>query len=77
MMTQTEIAKYFKAKYGTKMHQVRVSRLLKGKEQVSWPFACDLSQEFPGRTIQQWKNATPEDLAHAFAQLKPAKEGAA
>lgn len=74
MMTQTEISEYFKAKYGTKIDQGRVSRLLRGEEKVSWPFASDLSTEFPGKTIQQWKKATPDDLEAAFQQLAPIEE---
>jgi len=76
-MTQTEIANYFRTKYGTKIDQARVSRLLKGDEKVSWPFARDLSIEFPGKTIQQWKEATPEDLKRAFAQIRIEKGEAA
>jgi hypothetical protein len=71
MMTQNEIAQYFKSKYGTRIHQVRICNLLKGKEVVSWPFAKDLSIEFPVRTVVQWKNAVPEELKQAFEQLKP------
>ena len=70
MMTQIEIAEYFQTKYGTKINQVRISRMLTGNEHVSWPFAKDLAMEFPGRTIQQWKTATPEELKRAFAQLE-------
>lgn len=77
MMTQTEITDYFRAKYGTKISQGRVSNLVRGKEKVSWPFAADLAQEFPGKTIQQWKDATPEELKRAFDQLKPNHEAAA
>jgi hypothetical protein len=69
MMTQTEIANYFRAKYGTKISQDRVSNLTRGKERVSWPFANDLAQEFPGKDVRGWKNATPEDLKRAFEQL--------
>lgn len=43
--------------------------LLIGKRPVSWPLAERLAELFQDRTIQQWKNATPEDLKHAFAQL--------
>ncbi len=70
MMNQKDIANYFRAKHGTKIDQVRVSRLLRGEEVVSWPFANDLSKEFPGCTIHQWKNVTPDDLKRAFSQIK-------
>ena len=76
MMTQNDIAEYFKLKHGTRINQVRISRMLTGNEQISWPFAKDLSNEFPGKTIQQWKNATPEDLKRAFEQLKTDGEAA-
>jgi len=44
--------------------------MLRGIEPISWPFASSLAIEFPGRTIQQWKNAKPDDLKRAFAQLE-------
>jgi len=69
MMNQTKIAKYFRQKYGTKIDQARVSRMLSGYEPIPWPFANDLSMEFKYRTIQQWKNASPEELKRAFEQL--------
>lgn len=47
-----------------------VSQLLTEKKKVSWPLAEKLSDLFPGKTIQQWKRATPEDLKQAFEQLK-------
>ena len=69
MINQNDIANYFKSKYGIKIDQARISRILRGKKQVSWSFANALSFEFPGRTIQQWKNATPEELRRAFDLL--------
>ncbi len=69
-MNQTDIAAYFKKGYGIKLDQARISRILRNLEPVAWPFALALSQEFPGKTIQQWKKATPEDIKNAFAQLK-------
>lgn len=69
MMTQTDIAEYFKFKYGTKINQVRISRMLSGLEQISWPFANDLAQEFPDKDVRGWKYATQEDLKRAFEQL--------
>lgn len=77
MMTQTEIAEYFKSKYGTKIDQTRVSRLQRGEEKVAWPFAFDLSMEFPERNAKQWKEATPEELRRAFATLSTDKQGEA
>jgi len=46
-----------------------LSMVLNQKRPVSWPFAAKLSDDFPERTIQQWKNAKPEDLTQAFKQL--------
>lgn len=77
MMTQTEIAEYFKSKYGTRIDQTRVSRLQRGEESVAWPFAFDLSIEFPERNAKQWKNATPDELRRAFAQLSTDNQGEA
>nr|WP_321399390.1 hypothetical protein [uncultured Desulfobacter sp.] len=69
MMTQTDIAEHFKSKYGTKINQVRISRMLSGKEPISWTFASDLANEFPCKDVRGWKYATPEDLRRAFEQL--------
>jgi len=68
-MNQKEIANYFKSKYGARIDRIRISKMLRGIEPISWPFASNLAMEFPGRTTQQWKTATPEDLKRAFAQL--------
>jgi len=70
MMNQTDIAAYFKDKYGTKLDQARISRIMRGEDQISWPFARDLSREFPEKDIAEWKDAEPEDLKKAFEQLK-------
>jgi plasmid maintenance system antidote protein VapI len=51
-----------------------VSMILNGKRAVSWPLAARLSDIFPGKTTQQWKQATPEDLRRAFAQLQNEKK---
>ena len=64
-MTQNDIA----AAIGT-VDRTYVNKLLKGKRTVSWPIAARLAELFPGRTIQQWKKATPDDLKRAFAQLE-------
>ena len=74
IMNQKDISNYFRSKYGTKIDQTRVSRLLSGEEQVSWPFANDLSKEFPGFTICYWKNSTPEDIKRAFSQIDRRKK---
>jgi hypothetical protein len=70
MMTQIEIAKYFKAKHDSKISQAKISLLLNGKEAVSWPFACSLAAEFHWMDVQGWKNATPDQLREAFASLR-------
>lgn len=64
-MTQNDIA----AVIGT-VDRTYVNKLLKGQRPVSWPLAARLAELFPGRTIQQWKNAKPDDLKRAFAQLE-------
>ncbi len=58
------------------MTEQYLSMLLKGRK-VSWPLAEKLSDLFPGKTIQQWKKASPEDLKNAFAQLNAQAQGAA
>ena len=69
MMNQNDIATYFNEKYGTKLDQARISRILGGLEPVSWPFAHALSLEFPGRDVASWKTASLEDIKRAFNQL--------
>ena len=69
MMTQNDIAVAI-----GRVDKTYVNKLLTGKRQVSWPLAERLAELFPGRTIQQWKKATPEELKRAFAQLKPNNE---
>ncbi|WP_156887649.1 hypothetical protein [Desulfotignum balticum] len=54
-----------------------VSLTLSGKRPVSWPLAVKLSEDFPAKTTQQWKDASPEDLRRAFAQLPTTKQGEA
>jgi plasmid maintenance system antidote protein VapI len=54
-----------------------VSMILNGKRDISWPLAARLSEMFPGKTTQQWKEATPDDLRRAFAQLPTTKQGEA
>jgi plasmid maintenance system antidote protein VapI len=70
MMTQTKIAAVLKCSQPT------VNVMLTGKRPVSWPIAVRLAELFPGKTLQQWKEATPEDLTLAFEQLRPDKKGA-
>jgi plasmid maintenance system antidote protein VapI len=73
---------------GMKLKQKNISRILgisqpllsmviNGRRDVSWPLAVRLTELFPGKTIQQWKDATPEDLRRAFAQLPTTKQGEA
>jgi len=47
-----------------------LSMLLIGQRLVSWPLASKLADLFPGRTIQQWKAASPDDLRRAFKLLE-------
>ena len=68
MMTQTQISKILGCS------QSAVNLTLTGKRSVSWPLAQKLSGIFPGKTIQQWKNATPTELKRAFNQLYLEKE---
>jgi len=51
-----------------------LSMLLAGKRPVSWPLAAIMSERFPGKTIQQWRNATPKELEVAFKQLPESEE---
>ena len=47
-----------------------LSMLILGKRPVSWPLAERLAELFPGRTIQQWKNADPADLERVLPQIQ-------
>lgn len=60
-----------------RMTEQYLSMLLTGERKVSYPLSEKLSELFPGKTMQQWKKATPEELRAAFAELKPQKETAA
>ena len=68
MMKQKDIAKLL----GIKESYVCMlfSEDIKKYRPVSWPLAKRLSELFPDRTIHQWKNATPDDIKRAFAQIK-------
>jgi len=44
------------------IHQSDVSRILSGARKVSWPLAEKLADLFPGKSIREWKQATPEEL---------------
>jgi len=62
-MKQKKISKYLG------IDETLLSRLLTGKRQVSWPLAEKFSQIFPGKSISQWKRATPEELKQTFRSL--------
>ena len=47
-----------------------VSLTLAGKRAVSWPWAMKLAEDFPGRSVVQWKEARPDDLLKAFRSLE-------
>lgn len=72
MMKQRQIAPIME------ISEQYLSMLLKNQRPVSWPLAVRLAELFPGRTVQQWKVATPEQLKAAFEQLpEPEPESAA
>jgi len=64
MMKQKHIAEILR------VSQPTINLVLTGKRKVSWPLAQKLSNLFPGKTIAQWKNASPEELRIAFSQLE-------
>jgi len=51
-----------------------ISLFKSGKRAVSWPLAEKLCEIFPGKSIKEWKNSKPEQIAKAFDQLKQEKE---
>ena len=46
--------------------QTAVSFILSGKRPISWAQAERLASVFPGKTIKEWKKATPGELKQAF-----------
>jgi plasmid maintenance system antidote protein VapI len=64
MMTQEQISKTLG------FSQPTISLTLAGKKKVSWPMAERLAEMFPGRSIKQWKNATPDQIRAAFSFLE-------
>lgn len=57
--------------------QCRVSRLLNGAEEVSFPLAVKLDQLFPGRGIMGWKTAAAKDVQRLYDHLKMEAEARA
>jgi len=51
-------------------HKSTISLFKSGRREVSWPLAEKLCETFPGKSIKEWKNATPEELKRAFSQLE-------
>jgi plasmid maintenance system antidote protein VapI len=64
MMTQEKISRVLG------FSQPSINLVLTGKRAVSWPLAEKLADLFPGKTIQQWKSATPDELKRAFSLLE-------
>jgi len=52
------------------IEQSQVSRLLNGKEKISWPLALKLSKLFPGKDQEGWHKSGATDLCRVYAQLK-------
>ena len=61
--TQQNIAKLLN------VSQPFINQIMAGKKSVSWPLAEKLSDLFPGKTMREWKKASPEDIKRAFKQL--------
>jgi plasmid maintenance system antidote protein VapI len=61
LITQEQISKHLG------FSQPTINLTLSGKRKVSWPMAVKLAELFPGRTVEQWKGATPEQIKRAFA----------
>ena len=41
-----------------------------GGREPSWPLAEKLCEIFPGKSIKEWKSASPNELKRAFNQIK-------
>ena len=52
------------------LDQPMVSRLLAGKEKISWPLGSKLSKLFPGKDIEGWRSAGSEGLKKEYSRLK-------
>jgi plasmid maintenance system antidote protein VapI len=64
MKTQEQISK------ALGFSQPTINLVLTGKRKVSWPMAVRLAELFPAKTVEQWKNATPDQLRRAFSFLE-------
>jgi transcriptional regulator with XRE-family HTH domain len=52
------------------IQQSRVSRLLNGQEEMSWPLAVVFADKFPERDVVGWKHCSVEALNDLFTRLK-------
>jgi plasmid maintenance system antidote protein VapI len=50
-----------------------INQILVGQKPISWKMAEKLSDMFPGKSLREWKHASPKELKQAFNQL-PEKE---
>ena len=47
-----------------------ISQILNDKLPLSWKLADKMAELFPGKTIKEWKNATPTQIRKAFSFLE-------
>jgi len=66
-ITQHKIAKTLK------VSQPFISQVMTRQAPISWLMAEKLSDLFPGKSLREWKHASPKELKQAFNQL-PEKE---
>jgi len=64
-ITQQKIAK------ALDVSQPFISYIMTGESKIPWPMAERLADMFPGRSISEWKRATPAVLKRAFESLDP------
>jgi plasmid maintenance system antidote protein VapI len=63
MKTQNEIAHLLG------VTQPAVNPVLTGKRPLSWKMAERMADLFPGKSLAEWRRATPEQIKKAFASL--------
>lgn len=73
MMKQEEIIQILKnIDPELKITQPRISRIVNGKEDISYPLAVALNALFPEKTVKEWKLSPGADFEQAFGRLKEA-----
>ena len=55
-------------------HKSTISLFKSGGREPSWNLAEKLCEIFPGKSIKEWKQASPEEITRAFGQIEKEME---